>query len=211
MKRLTLSIVACSLISACVLVAGCGGTEQPTPDPGDLIDRAFAEDPSTLGFLGGGQVEVTSLGYEDAPLETRVIKVNSKDYAAILGAIAAPQKGLRSAISDLQYDGTETIDGLEVDRVTGMLDVAGLVDAIEKAGSPESELDRLDSGLPGSSQLSELEESLVDARFDLYVAEGGGSFEQLDLTIALDDRENALPPTRIRFSLTEAEPEETSP
>ena len=59
-------------------------------------------------------------------------------------------------------------------------------------------------------RLSQLEESLIEAQFDLYAAADGGPFQQLDLTLSLDDRDNALPPTRIRFSLTESDLSEVS-
>lgn len=211
MKRLTLSFLAGTLILAGFFVSGCGGGEEPAPDPGNVIDRAFSSEPANLGFLGGGQVEVTSLGYEDAPLKSRVILVDADDYAAILDAIASPQEGLRSAVSDLEYEGTEEVDGLDTDHVTGSLDVDGLIGAVEKAGPPGGKLGGSGSPLTGGDQLEQLEKSLVDAKFDLYAAKGGGPFEKLDLTLSLDDRDNALPPTRIRFSLTESDPNEVSP
>lgn len=210
MKRLTLSLLTCSLILAGAVASGCGGNDESALDPGDVIDRAFDAEPATLGFLGGGQVEVTSLGFEDTPLKTRTLAVDADAYGSILDAIASPQKGLRSVIKNIMYEGTEEVDGLETDHVSGKLDITGLIDIVKKAQSPGGKLDRSGGQLPGAGQLSGLEETLVDAKFDLYAAEGGGPFERLDLTLSLDDRDNALPPTRIRFSLTESDPTEVS-
>ena len=81
-----------------------------------------------------------------------------------------------------------------------------LVDQLESAS--EQVGDAAAAALPGVGELAELREKLVGADFDLYAQSGDGTFEQLDLTLSIDDRENASPPTRIRFSLTESDPEQ---
>ena len=56
--------------------------------------------------------------------------------------------------------------------------------------------------MPGPGELERLGETRTAAGFDLYSAVGDSRLERLDLTLAVDDPDNALPPTRIRFSLT---------
>jgi hypothetical protein len=48
----------------------------------------------------------------------------------------------------------------------------------------------------------DLKDSLSAADFDLYAGEDDGTIRKLDLVLAFDDPDNALPATRIRFSLT---------
>jgi hypothetical protein len=204
LKRLALSLLACPLILAGALQAGCGGDEPDRVDPNRVLNTAFDGESADTG----AEVEVVSLGYEDRPLRTRRLTVNPATYQAIRRAIASPQRGLEAAVADITYEGTEQRDGVEVDHVSGQLDVDELIDSLTGAAGTVDGPAR--SGLPAAAELEGLRDTLVDGRFDLFAGTGGGPFEQLDLTLSLDDRDNALPPTRIRFSLTESDPSEGS-
>ncbi|MBK8295584.1 MAG: hypothetical protein IPK93_12865 [Solirubrobacterales bacterium] len=100
--------------------------------------------------------------------------------------------------------GTEDLEGTTVDHVTGDFNVKQLVDQLESASQRVGAA----VSLPGVGELTELREKLVGATFDLYAQSGDGTFEQLDLTLSIDDRDNASPPTRIRFTLTESDPDQ---
>lgn len=208
MKRPALSLLACSLILAGTMIGGCGGDDRPAKDPYEVLNGAF-ETPAPVGDeQPGGEVVVASLGYQDSILRRRVLTVDPPTYASITEAIASPQRGLEDVVADIEYEGTEEIDGVETDHVSGRLDIEKLISSLEKAISAGAAGEDEGEALPGLGNLSRLEETLVDGRFDLYADRDGGAFERLDMTLSLDDRDNALPPSRIRFSLTESDPSE---
>lgn len=209
MKRLTLSLLAFSLILVGVAASGCGEDAAP-PDPNEVLNRAFDDVEAGTAPETAAEVDVVSLGYEDQPLRTRKLTVNEATYSSIRQAIASPERGLRSVVTGIESEGTAEIDGTESDHVTGRLDIDRLITALTKASEKGGGLDKGGSELPGLGDLERLRETLVEGRFDFYAATDSGAFERLDLTLSLDDRENALPPTRIRFSLSESDPDEGS-
>lgn len=206
MKRLAISLLACSLILGAGVQSGCGGDDSEPPNPNRVLNQAFAEP------AGGveGEIEVASLGLEDQTLKSRRLSLNTGTYSSIREAIASPQAGLEAVVTDLETEGTEDLDGVEVNHVSGRLDVGALVGALVAANESGVGIDENGDPLPGLGELGQLRETLVDGRFDLFAGTEDGEFEKLDLTLSLDDRENALPPTRIRFSLTESDPSEGS-
>lgn len=206
MKRLAISLLACSLFLGAGVQSGCGGDEPEPANPNQVLNRAFAQPASGEG----AEVEVASLGLEDQTLKARTLSLNPATYAAIREAIGSPQRGLEAVVVDIETEGTEDLDGVEVNHVSGLLDVDGLVDSLIKASDAGAALEEEGAGLPGVGELEQLKETLVEGRFDLFARTDDGGFERLDLTLSLDDRENALPPTRIRFSLTETDPGEGS-
>lgn len=210
MKRLTLSLLACSLILLGVVASGCGGDEPRTTDPNEVLNRAFDEVEAGTAPEVAAEVDVVSLGFEDRPLRSRKLSVNADTYSSIRDAIASPQQGLRSVVTGIESEGTAEIDGVETDHVSGRLDVDQLIKLLTKASADGTELNRGGTELPGLGELEQLRETLVEGLFDLYADTEDGAFKRLDLTLSLDDRENALPPTRIRFSLTESDPTEES-
>ncbi|MDQ2700342.1 MAG: hypothetical protein M3Y23_03330 [Actinomycetota bacterium] len=207
MKRPSLRLFACVLLFTAVAAPGCGEDEPPS-DPDRVIEAALADlsRPAASGVPAGAQVEVTSLGYEDQSLRTRTLSVEPDVYAALKEGIAGRggRSGLLGLAGGIESEGTTDIDGTEVNHVSGEFDVGTLVEtlsgAIESGDTPGA-----DAGLPGLGDLERLEETLTEATFDLYADTADDGFERLDLTLSLDDRENALPPTRIRFSLTETD------
>lgn len=228
MKRLRVNCgraghLTCVLLLTGAAFAGCG-SEDPPADPDEVIDRAYADlsSPAVAGEEPAAEVVVASLGFEDQSLQTRTLSVEPGTYTSVREAITGSaateaeavdgeaRSGLLGLSESIESEGTEDLDGVEVDHVSGSFDVGNLVDtltgAIESGDTPGG-----GDGLPGLGDLEQLQETLTEANFDLYVATGEGSFERLDLTLSLDDRENALPPTRIRFSLTEAAPTEATP
>lgn len=206
MKRLAISLLAGSLILGAVVQPGCGGEDPEPVNPDRVLNEAFAEPAAGLG----AEVAVTSLGLEDQTLKTRTLSLNPATYSSIRDAIASPQAGLEAVVEDIRSEGAEELDGVEVNHVTGQLSVDKLVGALVAAVNSGAGADGEGQSLPGVGELIQLEETLVDGRFDLFAATTDGGFERLDLTLSLDDRENALPPTRIRFSLTESDPSEGS-
>lgn len=207
MKPIRSSLVL--LCSAAVLLplAGCGGGSDP--DPQQVLETALSRE-SLLGPpVGEAEVEVASLGFEDRVLESRLLAIDRDTNESLREALAGTatdspgeggDSGLTGLIDDLSAEGSSELDGEEVDRVSGSIDVEGLIDRIRpltgQPGAAESE------SIPGVGELDQLEATLVAAGFELYAAEPDGSLERFDLILSLDDPENALPPSRIRFSLT---------
>jgi len=220
LKRLSLGLLTCALLFTGAAFAGCG--EDPPANPDQVIERALADlsEPGSESEAVGAEVAVTSLGFEDQSLRTRTLAVEPDVYSAIREAIvgSGPQGGstgsgpggLIGLADGVKSEGSEQIDGVEVEHVSGTFDVGKLVGTL--SGAIESgDTIGAGAGLPGLGDLEQLRETLTEATFDLYAATGDGSFERLDLTLSLDDRENALPPTRIRFSLTETDVIEATP
>lgn len=187
-------------------VAGCGDSE---PDASGVLDRALTRGKlagfgaSPDGSSRGGVVAVQALGYEDGILDERRVGAPPAVMDEIRAALGA-DSGLRGLAGDLAYEGTTTVDGVDTDHISGSLEVAGLAAALEEAGADEV------GSLAGVERGRALGETLAGARFDLYAGREDGVIRRLDLTLSLDDPDNALPPTRIRFSLTPAGSGETA-
>ena len=179
-----------------VAFAACGSSE---PDPSTVLDRALTPE-HLAGFgsgpngSGGGVVRVEALGFEDRILEERKVDASPGVMSRIRDALGA-DNGLRILVDEIRYEGEVTVDGLETERISGQLDVPGLARALKESGAG-------DVGQVAGVAGKDLENSLSSADFDLYADRDTGSLQRLDLTLALDDPDNALPPTRIRFSLT---------
>jgi len=176
--------------------AGCGG-ESPAPDPHQVMDRALER--QTLDrSLATARITVESLGYRDRVLEKRELEVPPRALAQLRRGLADSGDGFREIVTGLSYGGGSGRDGEETYRISGRVDPEALVRAAERAGAAGS----LRAGMSAVA----LSRNLVGARFDLYAGQSDGALRQLDLTLSLDDPDNALPPTRIRFSLTGESP-----
>ena len=197
-------LCATALLTA---LSGCGGGS--TPDPQQVLDTALSRESLLSPPIGDAEVVVSSLGFEDAVLDSRLLEVDRDTNAEIREALAGSatdfpgedgDAGLVGLIDDLVAEDSGELDGVEVDRVSGSIDVDGLVGRIRpltgQPGAGDSE------SIPGVGELDQLENTLVAAGFELFAAEDDGSLERFDLILSLDDTENALPPSRIRFSLT---------
>jgi hypothetical protein len=225
LKPIRSSVLLLCAAAMLVPLTACGGGSDA--DPQEVLDTALSSESLFSAPVGDAEVEVASLGFEDAVLESRVLAIDRDTNETIREALAGSATessgsagsgnagnadsggagrgaGLSALIGNLSTEGPANLDGVEVERVTGSIDVDQLVDRIrpltEQPGAQDSD------AIPGVGQLDQLENSLVAAEFELFAAETDGSLERFDLILALDDPENALPPSRIRFSLTRADP-----
>jgi hypothetical protein len=193
LERLRFSLALALLLALPVAFAACGNSD---PDPATVLDRALTpEHLSGFGSGSGGVVAVQALGYEDRVLDERKVEASPAVMGQIRDALGA-DNGLRTLVGDLHYEGTETVGGVETDHISGDLDVTGLAKALKQAGGGEV------GKIAGVAAGTDLEDSLSAADFDLFADAESGATRRLDLTLSLDDPDNALPPTRIRFSLT---------
>lgn len=143
--------------------------------------------------LAGATVRVQSLGYEDRPLEERVLDVPEPVLRQLRVALGDSRRGFRDLAEDLRYEGESGSGDRAVDHISGTLDTGVLVRAAARAGATGT----IRPGLSAES----LENGLTRVGFDLYGDRASGALDRLDLTLTLDDPDNASPPTRIRFSL----------
>ncbi len=208
MKPIRSSLVLFCAAAALLPYAGCGGSSDSDAD--QVLETALSRESLLAPPVGEAEVEVASLGFEGAVLESRRLAVDRDTNEEIREALAGSadpaadggDPGLAALIDDLSLEESQDLDGVQVDRVSGTLDVDGLIDRIRpiarQPGAGESE------AIPGVGELNRLEDTLAGAGFELFAAESDGSLERFDLILSLDDPGNALPPSRVRFSLTGA-------
>jgi len=211
LKPIRSSLLPLVAVAIFLSLSGCGGDTDT--DPQQVLDTALSRDSLLAPPVGTAEVEVASLGFEDAVLGRQIIKVDRETNVAVLEALAGSNQGdedlgLATVIEDLSAGEPTQLDGVEVERVSGSIDVEGLIDQIRplaeiEDGGGESE------EIPGVGELDQLEQSLVAADFELFASEADGSMERFDLILAFDDPGNSLPPSRIRFSLTASGPART--
>jgi hypothetical protein len=187
---------------ALLATQGCGG--DSAPDPRQVLSEALSSESLLSPPINPAEVEVASLGFQDAVLERQILRVDRQTNKAILEALAGSdqggERGLASVIEDLTAGVSTRIDGVAVDRVSGSIDVRALVDRIRPLAESQQEGETSEE-IPGVGQLDQLEESLVAAEFEILADQSDGAMRRFSLILALDDPANALPPSRIRFSL----------
>jgi hypothetical protein len=196
-----------------MLPSGCGGNADT--DPRQVLDTALSRASLLAPPVGPAEVEVASLGFEDAVLDRQILRVDRETHVAVLEALAGSTDGgedlgLATVIEDLSAQDPTELDGAEVERVTGSIDVKGLIDQIRPLAEAGGEGGSSDE-IPGVGQLDQLEQSLVAADFELFAEKGDGSLKRFDLILSLDDPGNSLPPSRIRFSLSAAGTDRVTP
>ncbi len=211
LKPIRSSLLLLCGCAAVLALSGCGAGSDP--DPQQVLDTALSRESLLSPPVGDAEVVVSSLGFEEAVLDSRLLEVDRDTHEEIRETLAGSatdasdeggEAGLAALIDDLSAEDSGELDGVAVDRVSGSIDVDGLVDRIrpltEQPGAADSE------SIPGVGELDLLENTLVAADFELFAAEDDGTLERFDLILSLDDPGNALPPSRIRFSLTRVEP-----
>mgnify|MGYP003552606658 FL=1 len=207
MNRLSLSLPA-ALVAAILIISGCGGDPEPA-DPQQVLDSALS--PQSLLADPGAEAtaDVESLGDGDRVLESRSVPISPAVYLQIRKALAEsgaqPGKGRQGppVVDGLESEGSTEIDGVEVDHVSGNLDVETLVNGLEDvAGTSDGTGDR-QVEVPGLLELTRLEDTITAARFDPYARRDDGTLQGAALTLSLKADQSSLPPTRIRFSVTE--------
>lgn len=216
MKPIRSSLLVLCTVAVLVPLPGCGAGSDP--DPQQLLDTALSRKSLLAAPVGPAEVEVASLGFEDAVLKRQLLKIDADTNRTVREALAGStaggtgdgaERGLAGLIDDLSTGNETEVDGVKVESVTGSIDVAGLIDRIRPLAESPGARDSAD--IPGIGELDQLEKSLVAADFELFANTGDGSLERFDLILSLDDPDNALPPSRIRFSLTDAQPDGGSP
>lgn len=182
-----------------LLPAGCVGSDPP--DPRTLLDSAFAREALTRGPVGPASVEVANLGFGDRVLEARIVPVTAPTHRRLLEVLASDRSGegaatgLASLADDLETGKGGEVSGVEVYPVRGTIETGDLIAALEEGGGSQVGEDL------GVGGVASLRKGLRSVEFTAWVSKAGSRLERLDLTIALDDPGNALPPSRIRFRL----------
>lgn len=193
--------------------AGCGGGNDA--DPRQLLDTALSRGSLLSPPVGPTEVEIASLGFEDAVLDRQILKIDRETNIAVLEALAGSNEGnedlgLATVIENLSAEDPTDLNGVKVNRVSGSIDVGSLIEQIRPLAESQSG-GRGSEEIPGVGQLDQLEQSLAAAEFELFADAGDGSLKRFDLVLALDDPGNSLPPSRIRFSLAAASDEIVKP
>jgi hypothetical protein len=202
LKPIRSSLLLVVAAVAFVPLAGCGGGSDP--DPQQVLDTALSRESLLRPEPGPANVEVASLGFEDAVLDRRILRIDANTNRTIREALAGAtgaEDGLAGLLGDPVYAGDGEAGGVEVERISGSIDVDGLIEAVRPLASSTGEPG---SGeVPGLGDLDQLSQSLVAAGFELSASGQDGSMERFDLILSLDDPGNSQPPSRIRFSLTD--------
>lgn len=197
MSRILLTAAVFLLALPGSLIAGCGG-ENHSPDPQQVMNEALRPE-GLEPALRDGEIRVQSLDSENRLLNERVVTIPEAVVDRLGRSLGRSRAGFSLLTRGLAYRGETTVEGATTDHVSGRLDKRLLVRAAAGAGDPIG---------PGLSAET-LKQGLAAADFDLYADPTDGRLRRLDLTLALDDPDNAGSPTRIRFSLTgESDPTE---
>jgi len=223
LKPIRSSLLVLLAVAILLPLPGCGGESES--DPQQVLDTALNRE-SLLGTpVAPAEVEVASLGFNDAVLDSRRLAISAETNRTIREALAGsasgeagkgpdegegaeagggPEQGLAGLIDGLGAGEATVLDGAEVESVTGSIDVDGLIESVRPlAEGPGGEGS---AEIPGVGELDRLQQTLVAAEFELFAAGNDGSLERFDLILSFDDPGNALPPSRIRFSLTDTSP-----
>lgn len=180
-------------------VLGCSGGSESSPEEvlGEALDRRSLLAPP----VGPAEVQVASLGFNDAVLEERAVAIDGSTHRDVLKALAGAtgdrrEPGLVGLARDLQFGEADPASGIEpggdrLDSVTGTIEAGDLIDALRVAGAARGEIE----GLGG------VDRNLVRAEFTVYTEGRQHDFRGMDLVLVQDDPENALPPSRIRLRL----------
>jgi hypothetical protein len=203
LKPIRSSLLVLLAVAVLLPLPACGGGSDP--DPQQVLDTALSRQSLLAPPVAQAEVEVASLGFEDAVLKRQVLRISAETNRTIREALAGSSGGADGGLAELIGD----LDSGDPDEVTGTIDVPGLIDRIRPLAESPGASGSAD--IPGLGELDQLEQSLVAADFELFANPDDGSLERFDLILSLDDPENALPPSRIRFSLTEAKPDGSPP
>lgn len=205
LKPIRSILLSLTLVALLVPLSGCDGGSDT--DPRQVLDTALSRESLLAPPVGPADVEVASLGFQDAVLDRQILRIDRETHVAVLEALAGSNEGdedlgLATVIENLAAEEPLELDGVEVERVSGSIDVEGLIEQIRPLSESQEEGEASEE-IPGVGELNQLEQSLVAADFELFADRSDGSLERFDLILALDDPGNSLPPSRIRFSLTD--------
>lgn len=184
---------------AIAALVGCSGSE--TVDPEQVVRTALERKALLDRPVGPTEVEVASLGFNDAVLNRRQVAIDADTHRDVLRALAGVpgdrgEPGLVGLARDLEFgeaDGGAALagDGEGLDAVTGRIEAGDLVAALRRSGAEGS----------GLEAVGGVDRNLIRADFALYTLGPDRDFRGLDLILVQDDPGNALPPSRIRFRL----------
>lgn len=184
---------------ALVALSGCSGDDGPAPR--EVVRTALDRDSLLRPPIGPTEVEVSSLGFNDAVLERQTVAIDARTHRDVLEALAgAPgdrrSPGLVGLSRGLEFGGTDPEGAIagtpeRLEAVTGRIEARDLTRALQRPGA----------GVARVGGVGGVDRNLVRADFTLYTAGPKYDFRGLDLVLVQDDPDNALPPTRIRFRL----------
>ena len=135
-------------------------------------------------------------------LDARQVPVSAGTHREILDALASGSSsegaaiGLISLADDLKTGDPAEVAGVEAWPVSGTIESDDLLDAVSEGGGDVTD----ELGLGDREALGD-GGGLVGVGFTAWVSVGEERLERLDVVIELDDPENALPPSRLRFRL----------
>lgn len=187
---------------AIAVLTGCSGGEDA--DPEQVIRTALEREALLNRPVGPTEVEVASLGFNDAVLDQRQVAIDAGTHRDVLRVLAGVpgdrgEPGLVGLARDLKFSEADVgapppDDGQRLDAVTGRIEARDLVAALRRSGADGS----------GLEAVGGVDRNLVEADFALYTVGPDRDFRGLDLILVQDDPGNALPPSRIRFRLPAA-------
>ena len=216
MNRLSLSLPSALLVALLIFIAGCGGSES-SPDPQVVLDTALSSDSLHSAPGTKATVQVQALGDQDRVLDARTVPVSYEiltqledtlslsdgSGGANTGNTGSGDAGAKTpkVVSNLKSEGSTQVGDVDVDQISGDLDVKALANELEKVSGTADGTGKDRVEVPGLAGLADIQDTIEAATFDLYAAKDGGSLQQADLTLSLASQ-SSMPATRIRFRLS---------
>lgn len=165
----------------------------------DLTATASGEgDGQSLDFEGGatstGDAAYVSYDGEDYEVDAATFGLISSSYeSASSQAEGQPQSTaglslLKDALTGLENEGTEDVDGTETAHVSGEVDVAELVKAIGPLAEQASALGGAGAaaGIPTEAELAQLQSAVRSATFDVWSGTGDDILRRIAINLEIE-------------------------
>jgi len=107
----------------------------------------------------------------------------------------------RDWVTDLSNEGTEDLDGTEVVHVSGSVDVPKLVADLNDAARQTGQAQQIDPGT-----LEQLQDTVTDAKMDVYAASDDDSLRKIDIALTLADPGGGSGQATVGLSIAIADP-----
>lgn len=151
-------------------------------------DTAYEVDPATFTLLQDSYEQSAQLAEEESE-----------------GSTSLDQFGVDPStwVTDVTSEGTEDLDGTEVNHVSGSADVGAIVVDLQSIAEQSGQAEQLDP-----AALEQVENSVQSATIDVFAGAEDGILRRLELNLELTDPTGAAGAVTIAFSAGVSDPNE---